>query len=272
VENSLTSDTLGSHAFYRGSVFHRRLIHPRYTFTYSVFNVLLDIDRIDELSRRLCFFSHNRFNLFSFYDRDHLPKHARAECGTVNLRAWVEQGLRQHGIELGGGQVHLFCFPRILGFVFNPLSVWYCRDPAGELRAIVCEVRNTFGERHCYLLRHPENEVLDLSNAYHHPKRFHVSPFLPISGDYEFRFSPPADQLDVGIVWIENEKRAMVATQRMRSQPVTDWTLLKTIMSMPFMTAKVVTAIHWQALKIWVRGAQFYKKPAPPKKEISSDV
>ncbi len=261
-----------AHAFYRGRVFHRRLIAPKYQFAYRVFNVCLDIDSVAELSKRLKLFSYNRFNLFSFYDADHLANETEAGAGPDSLRRWVESGLQRHGIDLQGGQIRLFCYPRILGFVFNPLSVWYCENKDGQLIAILCEVRNTFGERHCYLLRDSNGGALDLTKAHHHPKRFHVSPFLPIAGDYEFRFSEPAQQLDVSIVWLQENERAMIATQRMRQVPINDWTLLKTFFMLPLMTVKVVAAIHWQALKIWVRGARFYKKPKPPEKEISSDV
>ena len=263
---------LTAHAFYQGRVFHKRLIDPRYQFAYRVFNVCLDIDAVTELSDRLKLFSHNRFNLFSFYDADHLAKEAGMDSDPGALRRWVESGLREHGIELQGGQIRLFCYPRILGFVFNPLSIWYCENHDGQLVAILCEVRNTFGERHCYLLRDPDGGVLDLNKPHHHAKQFHVSPFLPSSGDYEFRFSEPAKQLDVSIVWLKENERAMVATQRMKKIPMNDATLLKIFFTLPLMTLKVVAAIHWQALKIWVRGAKFYKKPKPPEKEISSDV
>ncbi|HEY7907033.1 MAG TPA: DUF1365 domain-containing protein [Wenzhouxiangella sp.] len=260
------------HAFYQGRVFHRRLIAPKYQFAYRVFNVCLDIDRIESLSDRLSLFSYNRFNLFSFYDRDHLIRDTKGRVEPGALRHWAESGLKEHGIDLQGGRIRLFCYPRILGFVFNPLSVWYCEDNQGSLVAILCEVRNTFGERHCYLLREPSGGALDLATVHHHPKRFHVSPFLPVSGDYEFRFSEPSQKLDVSIVWLDEGERAMIATQRMTQVPINDWALLKTFFVLPLMTLKVVAAIHWQALKIWIRGARFYKKPTPPQKEISSDV
>ena len=256
------------HGFYLGSVFHQRLMDPKYRFRYRVFNLLVDVDRLDSLAQRHKFLSHNKFNLFSFYDQDHLP------VGTdqSSLRAWAEAGLKDHGIELAGGRIELFCYPRVLGFVFNPLSAWYCWDSESQLVAIICEVRNTFGERHCYLLKSRAGEPLNLSQTHHHAKNFHVSPFLPVAGRYEFRFSPPSDRLDIGIVWLQDDERAMVATQRMHRVANNDWTLLKVFFTLPLMTLKVVFAIHWQALKIWLRGGQFHQKPPPPKKEISSDV
>lgn len=263
---------LTPHAFYRGRVFHRRLISPKHQFAYRVFNVCLDIDHVAQLSERLSLFSYNRFNLFSFYDADHLLTGSKNNAQPGGLRRWIESGLREHGIDLQGGRIRLFCYPRILGFVFNPMSVWYCEDNQGALVAILCEVRNTFGERHCYLLRNANGGALDLTKAHHHAKRFHVSPFFPVSGDYEFRFSEPSQQLDVSIVWLDQGERAMIATQRMSQLPISDRVLLKTFFVLPLMTIKVVAAIHWQAVKIWVRGARFHKKPKPPQKEISSDV
>lgn len=260
------------HRFYRGKVFHRRLIAPVYSFYYRVFNVMIDIDHIDTLSNDLTLFSHNRFNLFSFYDRDHLPRGYLARQPSGSLRSWVEEGLAEHGIDLQGGRVRLFCYPRMLGFVFNPLSVWYCENEQGELVAILCEVRNTFKERHYYLLKEPDGGPLNLRHVYRHPKLFHVSPFLPVEGGYEFRFGLNENELDIGIVWINEQQRSMIATQRMTQTALTDKALLKTFFSLPMMTLKVVAAIHWQALKIWLRGARFYRKPEPPQKEISSDV
>lgn len=260
------------HRFYKGKVFHRRLIEPVYTFCYRVFNVLLDIDHIDTLADELILFSRNRFNLFAFYDRDHLPRGYLDDHASGSLRAWVEAGLAEHGIHLNGGRVRLFCYPRMLGFVFNPLSVWYCENQDGELVAILCEVRNTFKERHCYLLREPDGGPLNLGQAYCHPKRFHVSPFLPVEGGYEFRFGLKDHELDIGIVWINGQQRSMIATQRMRQTALSDLELLKTFVTLPVMTIKVVVAIHWQALKIWLRGARFHRKPEAPHKEISSDV
>lgn len=260
------------HAFYRGQVFHRRLIDPKYHFQYRVFNLLVDIDHLDALDTRLRFFSHNRFNLFSFYDRDHLLGQKPSNSSPNPLRAWIEEGLKAHGIDLMGGRVELFCYPRMLGFVFNPLSVWYCWDNQDRLQAIVAEVRNTFGERHCYLLHEPGAEAMDLTKVYAQTKRFHVSPFLPVSGHYEFRFNNPGERLDIGIVWIDKATRAMIATQRMEQVPIGDQALLKAFVTLPLMTLKVVLAIHWQALKIWLRGGRFHKKPKPPTEEISSDV
>jgi uncharacterized protein len=131
---------------YRSLVMHQRMKDVAYRFRYRVFSVLIDIDRISDVARATRFFSHNRWNLFSFHDRDHLPVDA------AGLRPWVEGVLRQYGIDGAGLRIRLLCFPRFLGLVFNPLSLWYCERADGSPVAVVAEVRNTFGERHCYLL------------------------------------------------------------------------------------------------------------------------
>lgn len=249
-----------------GEVMHARRVSPHYRFSYRVFSVLVEVGDAERARPRRRLFARNRFSLFSFHDADHLPPGF-----TGSLRDWIDGLLTANGIDLEGGRVRLLCFPRVLGFVFNPISVWYCEHRDGRIRAIVCEVRNTFGERHCYLLHAPDKGPMDLGGALFHAKRFHVSPFLPVTGDYEFRLAPPTDTLDVGITWSVDAERRVVTTQRMRRVAFTDAALLRLACLMPLMTLKVVAAIHWQALKLWLRGAQFHRKPQPPIEEISSE-
>ncbi len=245
-----------------GEVMHARLGKPRYRFNYGVFSVLLDIDRLHQVTGRLRWFSRNRFNLMSFHDRDHL-----AADSTLGLREWAETVLAARGIDLEGGRIRLLCFPRVLGFTFNPLSIWYCEHRDGRLRAIICEVRNTFGERHCYVL--PQAEWNTFMRA---KKRFHVSPFMGMDGEYTFRFAQPRESLDIAIVERVQGQRVFVASQRMERTALTDGALWALTFMMPLMTLKVVMAIHWQALKIWLRGGHFHRKPAPPPEEVSTDV
>lgn len=249
-----------------GEVMHARRLPPRYRFSYRVFSVLVEIGGAERARPQRRLFSRNRFNLFAFHDADHLPP---GYDGT--LRDWIEGVLAADGIELEGGRIRLLCFPRVLGFVFNPISVWYCEHRDGRLRAIVCEVRNTFGERHCYLLRAPDRGPMDLRDTMRHAKRFHVSPFLPIAGKYEFRFAAPADSLDIGISWVAQGQRRVVTTQRMQRVAFTDGAIARLALLVPFMTLKVIVAIHWQALKLWLRGARFHRKPSPPLEEVSRE-
>ena len=170
---------------YRGQVMHRRLVDTPYRFEYAVFSLLLDIDRLADTVDRSRLFSYNRPNLFAFYDRDHGPGDGQP------LRPWLENHLQGCGIRLEGGRIQLLCFPRILGYAFNPLSVWYCYHRDGDLRAVLCEVSNTFGERHGYLL-HEQGQAMAFPVRASRSKCFHVSPFLPMRLQYRFRLTAPA--------------------------------------------------------------------------------
>jgi hypothetical protein len=170
-----------------GAVMHRRLFPVRYRFVYRLFSLLLDLDELPRLHRRLRLFSHNRFNLFGFYDRDH------GSGEDVPLRRWIEEVLARHGIELDGGRIELLSFPCVLGHVFNPISIWYCRHRSGSLRAVVCDVNNTFGERHHYLL-HEQGKLLEWPLCAEKAKVYHVSPFVGMQARHRFRLSGRDDR------------------------------------------------------------------------------
>ncbi|MGB0213450.1 MAG: DUF1365 domain-containing protein, partial [Algiphilus sp.] len=163
---------------------------PLYRFVYRVFYLLVDIDRLAETARRHRLFSYNRFNVLSFHDRDH-------GVAPGGLRAWVDRTLAARGIRLGGGRVRVLCMPRVLGHVFNPISLFYCEDAGGALRAVIAEVRNTFGERHCYVLE-AGGDALEWEQPLGVRKRFHVSPFMALEGGYRFRLQEPGERLRVG--------------------------------------------------------------------------
>ena len=250
---------------YRGTLFHERRIKPRYQFRYRVFSLLLDLDRLDEADRSRRFFSHNRFNLISFRDQDHGPKDGTA------LRPWIDAQLAEAGIDLAGGPEQLLCYPRVFGYVFNPLSVWFCHHADGRLLGVLCEVRNTFGQWHGYLL-HNEGAALAAPLRDEARKVFHVSPFLPREGHYQFRVQPPGARYGVTVNWHAEDAPdtpALIAVQSGERRPSGDGGLLHAALAVPLMTAKVIAAIHWQALKIWLRGGRYHPKPAPPDTEIS---
>ena len=247
---------------YRSTVMHRRLVAPLYRFTYRLFYLLLDVDRIDALAERLTFFSHNRFNLVSFHDADH------GGCEPGGLRRWAEALLAAEGVQLDGGRIRLLCLPRVLGFAFNPIALWYCEHRDGSLRAVIAEVRNTFGERHSYLLA-SGGRPLAYEGAHEKEKCFHVSPFLDLVGRYTFRFTEPAQRLRVHIHEQREGVPLMDATLAAERQALTDRVLLAQVLAMPWMTLKVVAGIHWEALKLWLRGAKFHRKPEPPALELT---
>lgn len=240
---------------YIGEVMHRRLDRFAYRFNYSVFSLLLDLDELPQLPRRLRLFSRNRFNLFSFHDADHGARDGRP------LRPWVEGLLRARGIGLEGGRVLLLCFPRVLGYVFNPMSVWYCQHRDGSLRAIVCEVRNTFGEMHHYVLAPSGGGPMDWRPVYHADKAFHVSPFIGPKAEYRFRFDEPLARMRVYIDESAEGESLLQASLSGVQVPLTDARLFRAFWCVPLMPFKVMAAIHWQALKIWLRGAAFHRMP-----------
>ncbi len=247
---------------YVGEVMHRRLFPVRYRFAYRVFSLLLDIDRLDEAAATTAVFSHNRFNVLSFHDADHGPRD-----GTP-LRPWIDGVLARFGIDLAGGPVQLLCFPRVLGHVFNPLSVWYCRHRDGSLRAVLLEVSNTFGERHGYLL-HEDGAALQWPLRQSRAKCFHVSPFVGMEADYQFRLGEPGERLEIGIREHQAQRLMLVAAQVAQARPFTTRHLLHAVAAIPLLTLKVMAMIHWQALKIWLGGAAFFPKPPPPREEVT---
>jgi DUF1365 family protein len=251
-----------SAVLYAAKVMHRRLRPAPYRFVYRVFSILLDVDRLPKADTLSPIFSVNRFNLLSFYERDHVPG------ARIGLREWANQVLARHGIDSAGLNIRLLCFPRILGLVFNPLSIWYCEDGAGRPRAAICEVRNTFGERHSYLLAPgTENPAWPLRQS--HSKDFHVSPFIGMRATYQFRLSRPDETLKVLIREFESDRLLLVASQTGEAQRFDTRNLLRQLLRVPLQTLKIVFAIHWQALKIWRRGTPFHAKPAPPTEEVT---
>ena len=250
-------------AVYFGEVMHRRLGAVRHRFTYRVFSILVDLDRLDALGRRLKLFSYNRGNIFSFQDRDH-----GARDGTP-LRPWVERHLSAAGLDQAlGGRIRLLCFPRLWGYVFNPLSVFFCEAPDGRLAAILYEVSNTFGERHCYLepVTPSAGGVIEQACA----KRFYVSPFIELEGDYRFRVQPPDATLMIAIRQRARDGQTLHAILSGTAAPFDDRTLLRALLAYPLMTFKIMAAIHWEALRLWRKGAKFQTRPAPAPGEITN--
>lgn len=250
-------------AIYRSEVMHRRRFPVSYRFTYRVFSLLLDIDQLPAAASASGVFSYNRFNLLAFFDRDHGPRDGSP------LRPWIDRVLEDAGISLDGGRVDLLCFPRVLGYVFNPLSIWYCRHRDGSLRAVLCEVSNTFGEHHSYLL-HDGGRPMEWPVRQQRDKGFHVSPFIGMQARYHFRLGEPRNELRVMIREYQDDELMLAAAQVGERRAFTTAQLLKASLAIPLLTFKVMTLIHWQALKIWLKGARYHRKPPPPTEEISS--
>ena len=248
-------------SLYFGTVAHQRLRPVRHELRYRVFSLLLDLDEIPALARRLRLFSHNRFNLFSFHDRDHGGRRAEPP------RSYVEAQLARAGIALEGGPIRLLCFPRVLGYVFNPLSIYFCHHRDGALRAVLYEVSNTFGEQHGYLIPvdQADGEIVRQSCA----KAFYVSPFMAMEGRYEFRLAPPAERLAVYIRQSDREGPILHASIEGQRASMSDATLLRAFLRYPLMTVKVIAGIHWEALRLWRKGLRIVPRPAPPQEAVT---
>lgn len=247
---------------YLAKVVHQRRYPVGYRFDYRVFSLLLDIDRLEQTARDLRVFSHNRFNLLSLHDSDHGPRD-----GTP-LRPWVDRLLAAQGIDLEGGRVRLLAMPRLFGYVFNPISLWYCEHADGRLRAVLCEVSNTFGDHHCYLL-HERGLPLPSPFRARAMKRLHVSPLIGMHAEYAFQLDAPGERVGVHIREFAEHGLMLVATLAGRARELNDRNLLRAVAGLPLMTLKVMAAIHWQALRIWLRGAPYHPRPAPPEHETS---
>ncbi|MDT0619661.1 DUF1365 domain-containing protein [Salinisphaera sp. P385] len=243
-------------------IVHRRPGPPRYRFAYRAFYLWLDLDRLDADLAGLRLLSRNRFNLMSFHDRDHGARDGGDPA------AWARARLADMGVD-AGGRVRLLCMPRILGYGFNPISLYYCENAAGALVAVIAEVHNTFGEQHSYVL-HNDGGPVDLTRSHDKAKVFHVSPLLERAGRYRFRLVPPGERMALGIRLLADDGSQRIATALSgHRQQLADRNLLALFLRIPVMTVKVTLAIHWQALKIWWRGARFHAKPEPHRPNIS---
>lgn len=249
-------------ALYDAVVMHHRVRPFRHRFTYKVFSLLLDVDELDRLSSGLRLFSRNRFNLFSFRDVDFGPGD-----GTPP-RVWVERTLQAQGYGFPVGTIDLLCFPRILGYVFNPLSIYYVRDLSGVLRAILYEVTNTYRDRHSYLL-----PVTGADGAVRQAcdKNMYVSPFIGMEARYHFRLAEPGEALAVAIREATPEGNILFAALSGVRKPLTDGILIRMFFRHPLMTLKIIGGIHWEAFRLWRKGARVFRHPPPPGTKVTGE-
>jgi len=244
-------------AIYTGQVVHGRLRPKRHKLKYRVFSLLVDLDRLPELDARFRLFSHNRFNLFSFHDRDHGPGDGRP------LGPHIRELLTQAGLSGFGARILLLGYPRVLGYVFNPLSVYFCYDQAGRLGAIGYEVNNTFHERKTYLLATPhagEHEPIHQTCA----KSFHVSPFNAARGSYSFHVAPPGSGVAVGVALRDEGGPLMRAHFAGKRETFGDRALATLALRYPLMTLKVIGGIHLEAFRLWRKGVPLVRRQAAP--------
>ena len=240
-------------ALYVGTVRHRRMGQPRHEFTYRVWHALLDLDELPQLATRTRGFSHNRFNLTSFDDRDHMGPTREP------VRTKLERWLRSRGVETEIARLSLLTHLRVLGHVFNPVSFFFCRDSDDVLRHVVAEVNNTFGESYCYLLSAEEGVVRQEEE-----KVFHVSPFQPVDGSYRFRVNAPGPKMTAHIDVVRGGERVFDTTLISTRGPLTGSSLAKTIGRHPHTGFRTLALNHYQALRLRLKRAPFFAKTDPP--------
>jgi hypothetical protein len=247
----------GAAWLYSGEVMHARMKPKEHRFTYDVFCLLIDIDRLQDAGRQAAAFSVNRFNLLSFRPSDHGD-------GSGDLRGHMDRLLAEAGVDATGGRAWLLCYPRMLGFVFNPISVYFIYNRAGALAALIYEVRNTFGEMHTYVAPIEEGQLSEAGVRQERNKLFYVSPFMDMPMRYRFRVLPPGERVNVRILETDGEGPILAAMFTGRQRRLTSWAVVKSCARLPFMTLKVVAGIHYEAARLWLKGITFYNRPPPP--------
>ena len=248
-------------ALYTGLVHHRRFGATSHALRYRMTMALLDLDELDELHRTLRLFSRNATNLFAFRDRDHLPKDAPVGA---TLRGMVEAHLAEAGIDLAGGTIALLSLPRILGYAFNPLSVYFCHRRDGTPAAILYEVKNTFRQRHTYVIPVDPAQAQGGVVQQGCDKVFYVSPFLDMDMRYAFRIEPPGERVAVAVDGLREGQRIIAASFAGTRRELSDATLLRSFLAHPLLSFAVVAGIHIEALKLWLKGTGVRARPAPP--------
>lgn len=242
-------------ALYAGHVFHARHRPHAHKMRYRVFSLLLDLDELPLLDKGLRLFGYNRRAAMSFHDSDH----GVGERG--GLKKWVARHLGQADIVISQERlrVEMLCYPRMFGYVFNPLTVYFCHDRQDDDRlvAILYEVCNTFHERHTYII--PATAGANGSVQHSCAKEMYVSPFVPMDCTYEFRIQPPADQVLVAINERDGEGELLFASFAGKRRALGGNALIKALLSYPLMTVKIMGAIHWEALLLWAKGNPIYR-------------
>jgi len=246
---------------YNGTVIHKRFKPKEHFFKYSVFSLLIDLSELDYLDKQVRFFSYNKINLISFYDKDHGNRDG------TSIIDWVKKNLNQNSISSENIKIKLLCYPRILGYVFNPLSVFYVYNNQDKLSAILYEVKNTFGEQHTYIFKINNSDKLLQHNCL---KKFHVSPFIEMDCKYFFRTLTPDKKMSVVIdQYDNNDDKLLYASQDGYIADLKTSELLKSYIKHPLMTFKIIVAIHFEAFKLWSKGIKFIKKKLKFKNNIT---
>ena len=244
---------------YNGEVTHTRFKPVRHFLKYKTFSLLIDLDEINLLDKSIGIFSHNKFNIFSFYDKDH------GDRDGGNLKDWVISNLKKFQINENISTIKVLCYPRILGYVFNPLSIFYCYEK-DKLVAIFYEVKNTFNEQHTYIFQVKNNSKIITQSC---NKKFYVSPFMEMETSYNFRLSEPKETLSVFIKQKDIDGMLLSACQIGKKEQISTKRLLVNFLKHPMMTIKIIMAIDFEALRLWRKGVKLVRRNTKMKNNLS---
>jgi uncharacterized protein len=237
---------------------HMRLKPRAHRFTYDVFAVLVDLGRLDEAAKASRLFGINRRGLVSFWEKDH-----GSDDGSP-LLPYIQNLMREAGCDVPEIRVRMLCYPRILGYAFNPIAVYYVYDALESLRGIVYEVRNTFGQKHTYVAPLAQGELTEAGVRQERDKLFYVSPFMDMAMRYRFRLHPPTSKIAIRILEVDSEGPILAASFIGNGTELRTGSLLNALIRLPLMPIKVTLGIHFEALRLWIKGMRIKKRPAPP--------
>ena len=249
-----------SSCIYSGLIIHKRFKPKKHFFSYNIFSLLIDLNEIEDLDKKINFFSYNKFNILSFYNADHGPRDGSS------LSKWVKKNLIKAKINIKKGSIKLLCFPRFFGYVFNPLSIFYCYDEKSSLKAVLYEVKNTFNEQHTYVFRSKSKSNLILHKC---SKKFYVSPFISMKTFYNFRLSKPKNRIDILIKQTDVAGPLLIARQVGKRLSLNSQNLFYQFLKHPLMSFKVIGAIHFEAFRLWLKGVKLVKKKINFKNNLS---
>jgi len=244
---------------YTGKVIHKRFKPKEHYFKYNVFSLLIDLNELEEINKYIKFFSYNKFNIISFYDKDH------GDRDGSSIKLWVKKNLRNIGIMTEDISIKLLCYPRIFGYVFNPLSTYFIYNMRSELISIFYEVKNTFGEQHTYIFKAQDEKTVQNKCK----KKFYVSPFIEMDCEYHFKTLNPREQLSVVINQNDKDGKLLFASQDGISKDFNNKNLILSYLTHPLMTFKIIGAIHYEAFKLWAKRIKLIAKKIKLKNNIT---
>ncbi len=244
---------------YTGKVIHKRFKPKEHYFKYNVFSLLIDLNELEEINKYIKFFSYNKFNIISFYDKDH------GDRDGSSIKLWVKKNLGNIGIMTEDVRIKLLCYPRIFGYVFNPLSTYFIYNKHSELISIFYEVKNTFGEQHTYIFKAHDAKTVQNKCK----KKFYVSPFIEMDCEYHFKTLNPKEQLSVVINQNDKDGKLLFASQDGISKDFNNKNLILSYLTHPLMTFKIIGAIHYEAFKLWAKRIKLIAKKIKLKNNIT---